>query len=44
MSRSLLLLILVAVVVIGGLFVLSGRDTAQTPKHIEKAVTLENLA
>jgi hypothetical protein len=44
MSRSLVILILVIVVIVGGLFWLAGRDTEQTPVRVEKAVALENLA
>ncbi|HVI99468.1 MAG TPA: hypothetical protein VM657_10420 [Sphingomonas sp.] len=44
MSRSLVILILILVVVVGGLFWLAGRDAEQTPVRVEKAVALENLA
>jgi len=44
MSRSLVILILILVVVVGGLFYLAGRETEQTPVRVEKAVALGNLA
>ncbi|TPG43202.1 hypothetical protein EAH79_05195 [Sphingomonas koreensis] len=43
MSRSLVTLIIVLVVVIGGLFWLAGRDTARQPAQVEKVVPLANL-
>ena len=43
MSRSLLVLILVIVVVVGGLFWLAGRDAQQPTHPIEKTVPLANL-
>jgi hypothetical protein len=43
MSRSLVTLIIVLVVVIGGLFWLAGRDTAKPPVQVEKVVPLANL-
>lgn len=43
MSRSLVILIAVIVVLIGGLFVLAGRDSTKPPVRVEKAVALENL-
>ncbi|WP_230770119.1 hypothetical protein [Sphingomonas sp. Leaf4] len=44
MSRSLLVLLVVLVALIGGMFVLAGRSTEQQPVQVEKAVALENLA
>ena len=44
MSRPLVILIVLLVVIAGGLFVLAGRDTAQAPVRVEKAVSLENLS
>jgi len=44
MSRPLVILIVVLVVLIGGMFVLAGRDTAKAPTRVEKAVALENLS
>lgn len=44
MSRSLVILLVVLVVLIGGMFVLAGRTTEQQPVQVEKAVALENLA
>ncbi|MCW4462979.1 hypothetical protein [Sphingomonas sp. BT-65] len=44
MSRSLVIIIVVAVLLIGGLFFLAGRDTEKQPVTVEKAVPLENLA
>lgn len=43
MSRSLVILIIVLIAVIGGLFFLANRNTEQQPTHVEKAVSLENL-
>ena len=43
MSRSLVTLIIVLIVVIGGLFWLAGRDTARQPAQVEKTVSLANL-
>ena len=44
MSRPLVILVVLLVVVVGGLFVLAGRDTAKDPVRVEKAVSLENLS
>ncbi|MES2336533.1 MAG: hypothetical protein V4537_00365 [Pseudomonadota bacterium] len=44
MSRPLLILVVLLVVVVGGLFVLAGRDTTKAPTRVEKAVALENLS
>ncbi|MFD1789063.1 hypothetical protein ACFSC3_15985 [Sphingomonas floccifaciens] len=44
MSRPLVILVVLLVVVVGGLFVLAGRDTTQAPTRVEKAVALENLS
>ncbi|WP_326524678.1 hypothetical protein [Sphingomonas sp.] len=44
MSRSLVIALVLLVVVVGGLFVLAGRDTAREPAQVEKTVSLENLS
>lgn len=44
MSRSLIIVVIVAILLIGGLFFLAGRDTEKQPVRIEKAVPLENLS
>ncbi len=44
MSRSLLVLLVLIVVLVGGMFFLAGRSTEQQPVQVEKAVALENLA
>jgi hypothetical protein len=44
MPRSVILLIVVAVVLLGGIVLLSMRDTHKEPTRIDKAVSLENLA
>ncbi|MCW3837567.1 hypothetical protein ACFQ1E_16095 [Sphingomonas canadensis] len=44
MPRSLVLLAVVLVLLIGGLIFLSMRDTHKEPVRVEKGVTLENLA
>lgn len=44
MSRSLIILVVVAILLIGGLFLLSGRNTEKQPVAVEKVVPLENLA
>jgi hypothetical protein len=44
MSRSLVTLILIILVVVGGLFWLSGRDAETAQTRVEKAVPLENLS
>ena len=43
MSRSLVLTILVLVLLVGGLFWLSGRATERPQTTVEKSVSLENL-
>ena len=43
MSRLLVVLIAVLIVVIGGVFLLAGRDTQKEPVRVEKVVPLENL-
>lgn len=43
MSRSLVLLIVIVVVLVGALFVLAGLDTEKEPVRVEKVVPLENL-
>lgn len=43
MSRILVTLIVVLVVVVGGLFFLSGRAHETTQTRVEKAVSLANL-
>ncbi|WP_268992459.1 hypothetical protein [Sphingomonas sp. Leaf21] len=43
MSRSLVALILLLVVIVGGLFLLSGRATERPTTQVEKAVSLGNL-
>ncbi|WP_197422048.1 MULTISPECIES: hypothetical protein [unclassified Sphingomonas] len=44
MSRSLIIIVIVAILLIGGLFFLAGRDTEKQPARVEKVVPLENLA
>ena len=44
MSRLLVLVIAVVILLIGGLFFLSGRDTETQPVRVEKVVPLENLS
>lgn len=44
MSRSLLALILVVVVLVGGLFLLAGRSHEKPQTHVEKVVPLANLS
>lgn len=44
MSRSLVLVIAIVILLIGGLFFLSGRDTERAPVRVEKVVPLENLS
>ena len=43
MSRSVLTLVIVLVVLVGGLFFLSGRAHVRPTSHVEKAVPLANL-
>ena len=44
MSRSLIALIVILVVVIGGLFVLAGRAHEKPKVRVEKVVPLANLS
>ncbi len=44
MSRSLIALIVVLVLLVGGLFFLAGRETSKEPVRMEKVVPLDNLA
>lgn len=43
MNRSLIILIVVIVAIVGGLFWLAGSDSKKEPVRVEKAVSLENL-
>ena len=43
MPRSVVVLIVVLVLLVGGLFFLAGRDTSKEPVRVEKVVPLENL-
>ncbi|WP_343525928.1 hypothetical protein [Sphingomonas sp.] len=43
MSRMVVSLIVLLVVIVGGLFLLSGRATEQPTTQVEKAVALGNL-
>lgn len=43
MNRSLIILIVVIVALVGGLFWLAGSDSEKEPVRVEKAVSLENL-
>ncbi|MDO7842970.1 hypothetical protein [Sphingomonas immobilis] len=43
MPRSLVVLLVVAVVLVGGLFLLAGRSSEKPLTHVEKVVTLANL-
>ena len=43
MSRLLVIAAVVLIAVIGGLFVLAGKDSTKAPTRVEKAVSLENL-
>jgi len=43
MSRSLVALIVVILLLVGGLVFLSTRDTAKEPVRMEKVVPLDNL-
>ena len=43
MSRTLVALIVVIVVLVGGLFLLAGRSSEKEPVRMEKVVPLENL-
>jgi hypothetical protein len=43
MSRSLVALIVVIVVLVGGIFLLAGRSSEKEPVRMEKAVALDNL-
>ena len=44
MSRSLIIVVAVLILLVGGLFFLSGRDTEKQPVRVEKVVPLENLS
>ena len=44
MSRSIVALIVVVVVLLGGLLWLAGRNGARPVTHVEKVVPIENLA
>lgn len=44
MSRSLIALLVVLVLLVGGLFFLAGRETGKEPVRMEKVVPLDNLA
>ena len=44
MPRSVIVLIAAVVLLLGGIILLSMRDTAKEPTRIDKAVSLENLA
>jgi len=44
MSRSLVILVVAAILLIGGLFFLAGRDTEKEPVRVEKVVPLDNLS
>ena len=44
MSRSLIALIVILVLLVGGLFFLAGRETSKEPVRMEKVVPLDNLA
>ena len=44
MSRSIVALIVVVILLVGGLFWLAGRHGAKPMTHVEKVVPIENLA
>ena len=44
MSRSLVALIVVVLLLIGGIFFLAGRNTEKPLNRTDKAVSLENLS
>ncbi|MBB4153102.1 hypothetical protein GGQ80_000990 [Sphingomonas jinjuensis] len=44
MTRLLVSILVIAVVVVGGLFLLAGRASERPQTHVEKAVTLANLS
>lgn len=44
MPRSIIVLIVAVVLVVGGIVLLSMRDTHKEPTRVDKVVTLENLA
>ncbi|MBX3594541.1 hypothetical protein [Sphingomonas sp.] len=44
MSRSVVIIVVVAILLIGGLFFLAGRDAEKQPARVEKVVPLENLS
>jgi hypothetical protein len=43
MSRSLVAMIVVIVVLVGGVFLLAGRSSEKEPVRMEKVVPLDNL-
>jgi hypothetical protein len=43
MSRLVVIVVVVLVLLVGGLFVLAGRDSTKAPVRVEKAVALETL-
>ena len=43
MPRSIVVLIVVVLALIGGLFFLASRDTTKEPVRVEKVIPLENL-
>ena len=44
MSRSLVILLLILILVVGGLFALAGMDTEKPPVRVEKVIPNEKLA
>ncbi|WP_164497930.1 hypothetical protein [Sphingosinithalassobacter portus] len=44
MPRSLIALVVVLLLLVGGLFFLAGRNSEQEPVRVEKVVPLENLS
>lgn len=44
MPRSIVVLIAVVLILVGGLFFFASRDTHKEPMRVEKAIPLENLA
>ena len=43
MSRSVVLLLVILAILVGGLFLLAGRATERPTVPVEKSVSLENL-
>lgn len=43
MPRSIVVLVVVLVALIGGLFFLASRDASKEPVRVEKVIPLENL-